>query len=53
MKQMWGVSLGSSATTAVVFQMFAGKTGPVYHQRRAGTERSDVAACKKGKEKEI
>jgi len=33
------------ATTAVVFQMHAGKTGPICYQRQAGTERSDVTAC--------
>ena len=35
----------ASATTAVVFQIHAGKTGPMYHQRQAGPERNDVAAC--------
>ena len=35
----------ASATTAVVFQTHACETGPIYHQRQAGTERSNVAAC--------
>ena len=35
----------SSATTAVVFHMHTGETGPIYHQRQTGTERSDEAAC--------
>jgi len=38
----------ASATAAVVHQMPLPytTTGPIYHQRQAGTERSDVAARK-------
>ena len=32
----------ASATTAVVFPTQSGETGPIYHQRQAGTERSDA-----------
>jgi len=40
------MGVASATTAAVVFQMqFLTTTGPVYHQRQAGTERSDVAAC--------
>jgi len=35
----------ASGTTAVVFQMHAGDSGPIYHQHQAGTARSNVAAC--------
>ena len=35
----------ASATTAVVFQLYAGETGLIYRQRQADTEQSDLAAC--------